>query len=234
MKQTVSFYTKIKDKKVRKKIYSLNKFLLKQNEKVAYAYKNLVTEDFFAFNYDLCFYAASSIKFLVDFYIYQEAEKEATILDKRLLIQDGDLKQGSGVIRESGAFSVRELISYTLKESDNTAYVKLVEFVGKEKLMQFGYSLGANHPLEGKDFFGITNAFDMVLYLDALYHYLETGTKLSQELKQFILNPSVQFIQEKREMVRKYGRFGIAYHEVGIVYDEQPYIFIVITQKNEL
>ena len=76
MNEKKSFYTKIQDKVVRRKLYSLNKYLLKQNEKVSYAYKNLETGDFCAFNFDICFYAASSIKFLVALYIYQQAESD--------------------------------------------------------------------------------------------------------------------------------------------------------------
>jgi len=71
-----------------------------------------------------------------------------------------------------------------------------------------------------------------------LYDYLNTNTKLSNELKDFMLAPSYQIIKAKNVdnnlFVRKYGSFGIAFHEVGIVYDEQAYILIILTQKNEL
>ena len=45
MKFDVSNMNNIKNKIIKKKIYYLNKFLLKQNEKVAYGYKNLKTGD---------------------------------------------------------------------------------------------------------------------------------------------------------------------------------------------
>ena len=89
--------------------------MLKQPEKVAYAYKILVTEDFCSFNYDICFYAASSIKFLVCFYIYQEAEE---LLDKVLKITEEDYKRGNGVIKnhtDKNEYTVRELIYYYFK-----------------------------------------------------------------------------------------------------------------------
>ena len=53
-----------------------------------------------------------------------------------------------------------------------------------------------------------------------------------------MLNPTYQIIEEKnignKEFVRKYGSFDIAYHEVGIVYDKEPYILAVLTQKDKL
>ena len=241
MNYNVSAISKVKNKYIKKKIYNLNKFLLKQNEKVAYAYRNLETDDMFSFNPDVCFYSASAIKFLVCLYIYKQAEENPTLLDKKLNLVEEDFKGGSGVLSDDKSvteYTIRELVYYALKESDNTAYIKLVNFVTPEKLKEFGLSLGANHTLEGKDLFGITNAYDMGVYLTHLYNYLNTNTKLSNELKESMLNPSYQIIKSKsidnNLFVRNYVSFVIAFHEVGIVYDENPYILIILTQKNEL
>ncbi len=241
MNEKVSCYTKIQNRKIRKKLYNLNKYLLKQNEKVSYAYKNLVTGDFFTFNYDICFYAASSIKFLVALYIYQKAEKDDKILDEKIILKEEDFKLGSGVLKnnkEKLEYTIRELIYFCLKESDNTAYIKLVLYITKEKLIEFGKSLGALHTLEGVDLFGIVNSFDMMIYLEALYKYFNLNTILSKELKEYMINPGYEIITPKnlnnKEFVKKYGSFGIAYHEVRIVYDDIPYILIVLTQKDKL
>ena len=92
--------------------------------------------------------------------------------------------------------------------------------------------------MEGVDLFGVINAFDMMMYLEALYKYFLTDTILSRELKEYMINPSYEIITSKnvnnKEFVRKYGSFGIAYHEIGIVYDEKPYIMIILTQKDQL
>ncbi len=155
-------------------------------------------------------------------------------------MQKEDFKDGSGVIKDNKEkldYTIRELIYFTLKESDNTAYIKLVEYVTKEKIIEFGKSLGALHTLEGKDLFGIVSSFDMMIYLEALYKYFQTETILSKELKKWMINPSYEIIDSQnvnyKEFVKKYGSFGIAYHEVGIVYDDNPYILIILTQKNE-
>ena len=241
MKNNISAIANMRDKYIKKKIYYLNKYLLKQNEKVAYAYKNLITGDTFTFNFEVCFYSASTIKFLTCLYIYEQAEKNPKILDKKIKLEVNDFKEGSGVLKNNKGiieYTVKELIYYTLKESDNTAYIKLVNFITTEKLKKYGLSLGAQHTLEGKDLFGITNAYDMDKYLSHLYNYFELNTDLSNELKSTMIAPTYKIIDintiNNNLFVRKYGKFGIAFHEVGIVYDDEPYILIILTQKNEL
>ncbi len=241
MQNNVSSIVNIKNKKLSKKIYRLNKFLLKQEEKVAYAYKNLETNEMFSFNLNTCFYSASVIKILVCLYIYKQAEINMEILQTKLKLKDEEFKDGSGVLKNNKKkkeYTVKELVYYTLKESDNTAYIKLVNFVTKEKLKAYGLSLGATHTLEGKDSFGIINASDVIIYLTHLYNYFKTDTSLSRELKTAMLEPSYQIIEAKNigynVFARKYGCYGVAYHEVGIVYDKVPYIVVVLTQKNEL
>ena len=240
MKYNVSAIQNIKNKHIKKEIYKLNKFLLKQNEKVSYAYKDTYNNTF-SFNNDICFYSASAIKFLACLYIYENAEKDKNILEKKLKFKDEDFKGGSGILKNQKnkkEYTIKELIYYTLKESDNTAYIKLVNYIGKDNLKEYGLSLGAKHTLEGKDLFGITNSNDMVIYLTHLHEYLNKNTKLSNELKECMLDPSYQIIKpqtfKNNLFVRKYGSFGIAFHEVGIVYTKNPFVVVILTQKNEL
>ena len=241
MQCNLSSITNIQDNKIKRKIYYLNKLLLHQKEKVSYVYKNLKTGDMFSFNKDVCFYSVSAVKFLVCLYIYEQSENNSDLLETKLQLLPDDFKGGSGVLKDmpdKNEYTVRELVYYTLKESDNTAYIKLVNFVTAEVLKKYGLSLGAEHTLEGKDFFGIVNGSDMLIYLTHLYDYLNTNTELSHELKSIMANPTYQIIKPSsigyNLFVRKYGSFDIACHEVGIVYDENPYILIILTQKNRL
>ena len=221
---------------LKKEIYNLNKYLINQKEKVSYAYINLITNDYLSFNNDVCFYCASSIKFLVCMYLYEKAEKDYYLLDEKIEMLKEDIKRGSGVIKNNPKkeYTIRELVYYSLKESDNTAYIKLVNFVTPEVLKEYGLSLGAKHTLEGKDLFGITNSYDMTKYLIHLYDYLNKNTPNSKELKEYMINPSYTIINSNDTFVRKYGSFEIDYHEVGIMYNSYPYILIVLTEKGML
>lgn len=48
-----------------------------------------------------------------------------------------DLKQDTGIIKfqkQDTYYTIKDLIRLTITESDNTAYIKLVNYVGKENL----------------------------------------------------------------------------------------------------
>ena len=53
-----------------------------------------------------------------------------------------------------------------------------------------------------------------------------------------MIDPSYEIVKKKnlavKDYVKKYGSFEIAFHEVGIVFNESPYILDILTQKNEL
>jgi hypothetical protein len=157
-------------------------------------------------------------------------------LTKEITIEDKDIKQGSGIIKDEivpKTYSLKKLMELTITESDNTAYLKLVAFIGPEKLQQYGKSLNALHPLEGKDLFGITSCQDMVFYFQKFLELL----KSHPELELWTKNPSYHIIDSKSlhhvPFLKKYGYFNIAYHECGIVLDENPFYLMILTQKGQ-
>ena len=210
----------------------MNIQFIKSNEKVAYYYENIKTSLSFSFNKDVTFYAASTIKILIVLYLLDhnfDLEKEITILEP-------DKKQGSGIIKNDNLpkkYTIKKLMELTLKESDNTAYLKLVELVDREKLKEYGKSLKAIHTLEGKDNYGLITCQDFVHYwrrfwtLQKEYPYLLKWTK----------DPHYHIVKAKslqnKVYVRKYGSYDIANHEGGIVYDKNPYFIIILTQKGK-
>lgn len=236
MKKTVEVKTKTNHRKIQKKLYHLNLKFLKSKEKVAYYYYDINHDITFSFNENICFYSASAIKVLVCLYLFKQASMNYIDLDGKIWISKEDLRPGTGIIKnqkEDTEYTIRDLIKYTLTESDNTSYIKLVNYVTKEKLMEFGESLGALHTLEGKDLFGITNCYDMDKYWKEVYRFIKEDS-LGEEFKSYLENPSFQIIDLDKPFYRKYGSFGIAYHECGFVEDENPFLLFILTQKNEL
>lgn len=59
--------------------------------------------------------------------------------------------------------------------------------------------------------------------------------KYHSDLREWLENPSYKIIDEKNlnhaKFLRKYGFFGIAFHEIGIVNTPNPYYLCVLTQK---
>ena len=235
------------DNKILQEKYSelVNMYLneMYQSKKVAFYYENINDGTILSFNRNICFYAASSIKILACLMILEQAEQNIISLDDKILITMNDLKQDTGIIKyqkQDTYYPLKELIELTITESDNTAYLKLVDILGKENIAAYGKSLGATHTMEGKetDSFGIINCSDMIIYWKKVKEYLDSNQKYSKEFKDYLLNPSVKFIQDKnlesKDFVRKYGSWDIAYHEAGFIDSKNPYYLIILTQLNKL
>lgn len=228
---------KEKQEELKKYFLELNTMYLKQKEKVAYYYEDINTGSILSYNSDILFYAASSIKILVCVMLLEKAERKELSLEDKILVTMEDLKQDTGVIkyqRENTYYSIKDLIRLTITESDNTAYIKLVNYVGKDNLEKYGKSLGALHTMEGKDLFGLINCDDMVVYWKKVRDFINKS-EYGKDFYNWLSNPSFFIVEPKNidnnTFVKKYGSWDIAYHEAGYVDDENPYYMIILTQK---
>lgn len=213
-----------------------------KGNKVAFYYKDINNDFSISYNNSVCFYAASTIKILPCLMILNMALNDKLDLNDKILITAKDLKQDTGIIKyqkEDTYYSLEDLVKLTIVESDNTAYLKLVEILGKENIKKYGNSLGAEYTMVGKetDSFGIINADDMLIYWEAVKKFIDNNNKYSQKFKEWLSNPSVKFISNKSidnlNYVRKYGSWDIAYHEAGYIEEKNPYYLIVLTQLNK-
>lgn len=214
-----------------------------KGNKVAYYYEDINSSTVISFNQEICFYAASSIKILVCLIMFEQAENNKINLDTKVLVTMQDLKQGTGTIKlqtKDTEYTLLELIRLCLVESDNTAYLKLVNIVGKQTIAEYGHLLGAKHTMEGKvtDSFGIINCQDMILYWKKVIDFITKNKIYGPIFEEYLSNPSTKLIDisllNNKKFLRKYGSYNIAYHEAGYVKDEKPYYLIILTQLNKL
>ena len=235
-KITSNRFMNIDNKDIKDKLDELYNICLNESlkgNKVAFYYKNM-NNDIFSYNEDICFYAASAIKILVCTMIYRLADDNKIDLNEEILVTMDDLKQDTGVIKfqkEDTKYTINKLIELCITESDNTAYLKLVDLVGKDKLEEYGKALGAIHTMEGKDKFGLINCSDMVLYWKDVMDYLKDGSN-KDNYREYLLHPSVRYVN-RDNFLKKYGSWDIAYHEAGYMDVEYPYYLIVLTQLNK-
>lgn len=223
---------------IRDNFLELNTLYLRQNEKVAYYYEDINTGTILSYNSDILFYAASSIKILVCVMLLEMAQDNKIDLEEKLLVTKDDLKQDTGIIKyqkEDTYYTIRELIKLTIIESDNTAYIKLVNYVGKDNLKEYGNLLGALHTMEGKDLFGLINCDDMAIYWKKVRDFIQNNNELGKEFHKYLSNPSFEIVNKENignnNFVKKYGSWDIAYHECGYVEDTNPYYMVILTQK---
>ena len=233
LKYKIEIRKKHTSKKLKKLLDKLNIMYVKSEEKVAYYYENINEEIVFSFNENITFYAASTIKILVALYLYDNKIN----LKKEITLKSENIKQGSGVLKEENNFpkkyTLKDLLMYSIKYSDNTAYLKLVDYIGKEKLISYGASLGAKYTFVGKDNFGIINCADLLKYWKKIWEIKDNHP----ELQEWLENPEYRIIKEKsiknQSFLRKYGAFDITFHECGIVNCSDPYFLFILTQKGE-
>jgi len=227
-------------KKVFRDLYLLNNLFLKQKEKVSYYYENLKTGLVLSYNPNITFYAASTIKILVCIYLYEKNIKNPKILDKKLKFTADVKKAGSDIMQNMaiGSFhKIKDLIKYTITVSDNSAYKMLMNYVGVETIKKYGHSLGATTTMEGKDHFGIVNATDYVIYLKKLLALTKEYKKakvLLNYMKKTTTNKIKPSSVGNNVICRKGGEWDIAYHDCAIIYDKEPFILCVFTQKGQL
>ena len=227
----------IKNNIIKDNIDELSSMNIKENKKqnkTAFYYEDKYNT--ISFNKDVCFYAASTIKILICLYIFKLADKNMIDLHKKILVKLEDLKQDTGIIKynkEDKEYTIGELIRLCIVESDNTAYIKLINYIGKDKIEEYGKSLGASHIMEGKDLFGLVNCSDMIIYWKEIKKYIETG-KYGNLFKEYLSNPTVKLINcLDNNYVNKYGSWDIAYHDAGYVESDNEYYLIILTQLNK-
>lgn len=222
---------------IKKQFFEITSLYLEQQEKVAYYYEDINTGSILSYNSNILFYAASTIKVLVCVMLLEMAQNNEIDLDDELLVSMDDIKQDTGIIKyqQSDTFyTIRELIRLSIVESDNTAYIKLVNHIGKDNLKEYGTRLGAKYTLEGKDLFGLINCDDMIIYWKKIKEFIDNSI-YGIELYDWLSNPSYWIVESENidgyPFIKKYGSFDVAYHEAGYVDSKNPYYMIILTQK---
>lgn len=209
------------------------KTYLKDNYSVSVSYEDLTYGYTFSYNQDKVYYAASTIKALAALYIYQNASDGKINLDDTMVYSSKyKVSYSTGMKKhEIGSkISLRTLVKYSVIYSDNSAHQMLISYIGRSKLKEFGNSLGAKNTLLGGDNFGNTSSNDGLIYMKAVNEYIENNGELGKELKSyFVDSEQKELVVNNLVVANKYGLYKKYYHNMGIVYDESPYVVAIMT-----
>lgn len=181
----------------------ISNYILSNGYNVSIGYYNLITGKTYFYNESKVYYGASLIKTLDAIYLY----------DKNLVTSD-----------------LKSYIKAAIERSDNDAHYYLINYIGKDNLKNYGISLGAKYTLYGNDDYGSTNVLDQMVYMKKLF----TLSKNNEELRDFFINSygNYMYIDGVTNM-HKYGYYGRYYHDVGIFFDEEPYILVILTEHGD-
>ncbi len=215
------------------KIEELNTYL--HNYRVSVKYQDLKTGFTYSYKADTAYYAASTIKVLDALYLYTKASSNEINLDDTITYTK-DYREGESLELDKHEFgeeiSLRDLIKYALVYSDNTAHRMLIKYIGFNELKNFGNSLGAVNTLIGGDNFGEISADDAIIYLKNIYDFIENNKELGQELQDNMtsaLENMLKYEGLKEKVGHKYGEYEEYFHDIGIVYDKNPYLVAILT-----
>lgn len=178
-------------------------------------------------------YGASLIKLVVALYLIDnDIDLSQTIKYESRYVKS--FSKGMKKHKIGADVTLGELMKYSIKYSDNSAHIMLIDFIGKQKLKDYGKSLGARVTLEGIDSFGNQTASDMIIYLKRaikLFYKNESG----EMLKQYMFNNDKNALNfDKVKFAHKYGSHSVYFHDVGIYMGDYPYLIAVLTTKGEV
>lgn len=217
-------------------VNDLNKYL-KDNYRLSVSYEDLTYGFSYSYNDDTEYYAASTIKSLAAMYIYEKAYNGELNLDDTITYSSKHRRGASLEMKKHNygeKITLRNLVKYSVTVSDNTAHNMLVQYVGIGKLKKYGNELGANLTHLNDDLFGYIDLDDAIIYMKKLNDLIHNTGDYGIELESFFLSAeqnSLELSDFDIKAAHKYGEYEYFYHDIGIVYDKNPYVIAVLTHE---
>lgn len=210
---------------------------------VAFFYKDLTTGASVSYNTDTVFYTASAIKAPYVLWALREIEKaeaegisEGSKFDVNniFVYTEDKFKEGSGIIQKSEfgtEYTYLDLLRLSISYSDNVAFAEIRNVYGRTGFNEFSQSIGVTST--AKSLYK-ASARDMAAYLEEIYKFFESGSEYADQLKSWMLSTNHRIMipsaVSPTPAANKYGWDLDAYHDTAIVFDEHPYLLVVMTE----
>lgn len=202
-----------------------------ENYNVSVYYEDLNSGFDYKYNENEVIYGASLIKLVDALYLYDnDIDFNNTMKYESKYIKASSKGMDSRTVGEE--VSLLDLMKYSLTVSDNTAHVMLVDYIGYNNLRDYGRSLGASAILNGVggEKYGNQTANDTNIYLKRAYEIM-TEENDGNYLREFMSNDYQNhlLLDNKVDVAHKYGSYSSYFHNIGIVFDENPYTISILT-----
>lgn len=227
------------DDTLNNKIFEVSEYI-RNNYYASVVYEDVLTGFSFKYNEDVVYYGASLIKiveaeYLLDKAINGEIDINDTIKYTSNYIASYSEGMSKRMVGEE--VSIKDLISYALIYSDNTAHLMLSDYIGRNNLREYGRKLGAKNILIGGDTYGNQSASDTNIYLHHAYEIINSNNEYGQLLKKYMMNTFYNSLyltsEEENNVAHKYGWYSTYYHDIGIVYESNPYYISILTNHGK-
>lgn len=198
----------LKTKNLNDYVNNLNSYIAAKGYRVSLGYFDLNSGYTYSHRASTVYYGASLIKTLDALYIYENNQ-----------VND----------------YTRELVKKAITVSDNVAHKTLVDIIGFNNLKKYGNSLGATYTLIGGDKYGSTNVNDQIAYMKKLYSFIRESN-YGEELRSYFTNNYYNYLSFDGlpTITHKYGDYAPNFHDVAVVWDEHPYVIVVLSNGGYL
>ena len=200
----------------------------------SFLYRDIYTGFTVSYNQNQYIFTASTIKGPTDIYIYEMASEGKVNLDEKLTYTGAYYNTGSGVLKNkplNTKYSVRTLLEYSTVTSDNAAHNMLMDKYGRKNMLNFWQAKGTAAIFTADNNWGITNAHDASIYMQELYRFYVNNSEYGEPLMKNFMSAYPKFISGKNNYVvaNKSGWSGTAIHDVSIVFADNPYIVVALS-----
>lgn len=188
-----------------------------------------------SYNVNWLYRCASSYKALASLYVYKQAAAGAYNLDTGLTYTSSDYYSGSGIIKSSAfgsVYTLKQVADYSIRYSDNVAFVMLQRYINRGDLVDFATALGCPNA-EGFEYtWPNVSALDAAVWWAEIYNFANTSSYGQQLYNVFLnaTNPSIKkALDNKYAVAHKSGSMSYYFHDCGIVHSDDPYLLVVYT-----
>ncbi len=205
----------------------LNKY---QQEYFGLYFDDLINQYTILKNANKVYYGASLIKLLEAVYILDNHEID---LNTKLVYSYHNQKNyslGMDKYLPGSVITIKDLITYTIEVSDNTAHEILLNYIGLETLRNYSLTLGMDLSISASDHYGYLTPEDCNKLLKTTYQLISKNDEKSIFLKELMNNPYYNALSfEDITLIHKYGLYDNYYNDIGIYLGDYPYLISILT-----
>ncbi len=205
----------------------------------------------YSFNEKAIMPSASCIKVPIAMALLREVENDTIDLEHKLFVRKEEMVEGSGIIHEFDEkdYSLRELLTAMLIQSDNTATNKIIDILGMEKINNHIKQIGLKDTFlkrkmmdfkaREKGLENITSSIDLA----RCFKELHNGNYLTRNNREYLINilhktqnrDKLAFYMPEREwknIANKTGSLsGIENDSALINIDKGNFVFVVMAKS---
>ena len=190
-----------------------------------------------AYNVDKQFETASSIKAPYALWIYKQIAAGEIDPEQVIEYQPYFYNKGTGIVKNSAPgtpYTVRDLVYYSLHESDNVAHIMLHKTFGVKGYNDMLGALGTKQLyLTAGNPWAYTSCRSAALIWQDIYNFSLQGNEGITFLN-ILSNGKYNYYKEVMPTLASASKTGFAFKDVletGIVFDKHPYIALAIANK---